>query len=75
MEITKNMLKLLVGLYILYVIVNPILGLTGTINLDSITNIISETETVETYSEEDIADTYILSLQSSLQNQIEELRI
>ena len=69
------MLKLLVGLYILYVIVNPILGLTGTINLDSITNIISETETVETYSEEDIADTYILSLQSSLQNQIEELRI
>ena len=69
------MLKLLAGLYILYVIVNPILGLTGTINLDSITNIISETETVETYSEEDIADTYVLSLQSSLQNQIEELRI
>lgn len=36
-------------------------------------DIISETETVETYSENDIADTYILSLQSSLKSQIEEL--
>ena len=34
---------------------------------------ISESKTVETYSEADIADTYILSLQSSLQSQIEEL--
>lgn len=56
-------------------IINPILGLESTINLSEITNLISESETAETYSEEDIADTYILSLQSSLKSQIEELRI
>ena len=70
---SKKYVKVVSGLYILYVIVNPILGIGDTINLNNIMNIISETETVETYSENDIADTYILSLQSSLKSQIEEL--
>ena len=56
-------------------IINPILGLSNTINLDEITELISGGEAIETYSESDIADTYILSLQSSLKSQIEELRI
>ena len=71
----KKYVKVVSGLYILYVIINPILGLKSTIDLSELTNLISNSETTETYSETDIADTYILSLQSSLKSQIEELRI
>ena len=59
----------------MYVIINPILGIDTSLEIEEFTNSIIENETIETSSESDIANTYILSLQSSIKTQIESLRI
>ncbi len=59
----------------MYVIINPILGIDTNLEIEEFTNSIIENETIETSSESDIANTYILSLQSSIKTQIESLRI
>ena len=59
----------------MYVIINPILGIDANLEIEEFTNSIIGNETIETSSEADIANTYILSLQSSIKTQIESLRI
>lgn len=71
----KKYVKVVSGLYILYIIVNPILKLDNKISLNEITNKILDNKTVQTVSETDISTTYILSLQNALKNQLEEKRL
>ena len=68
----KKYVKVITGLYILYIITNPILELTTDQGLNEIKNIVSENEVELTSSEIDIATTYILSLQNALKALIQE---
>lgn len=45
------------------------------IEINKFANTIIGNETIETSSESDVANTYILSLQSSIKAQIESLRV
>jgi stage III sporulation protein AF len=68
----KKYVKVISGLYILYVIINPILNLgieDSDFDLKNIINGVS----VQTFSEEDVAKTYILSLENALKDNIEDL--
>lgn len=69
----KKYVKVVSGLYILYMIVNPILGLNENINLNEITELIIDENVVQTVSSSDISKTYIVSLQDALKAQIENL--
>jgi stage III sporulation protein AF len=71
---TKKYVKVVSGLYILYVIINPILNLENIEQNFDLKNIIeNDLEAVETFSENDVAKTYILSLENALKDSIEEL--
>ena len=69
----KKYVKVVTGLYILYVIINPILGLSNISELNEIKSVLKENTIVPTVSESDIATTYILSLQNALQSEIAEM--
>lgn len=66
----KKYVKVVTGLYILYVIINPIFSLNGEEQIDELKKIITESDTVATISETDIANTYILNLQNSLRSNL-----
>lgn len=70
---SKKYVKVVSGIYLLYVIINPILSL----NLDDFNNVAESligNETIEISSQtESVAETYVLSLESSIKSQIEEL--
>ncbi len=67
----KKYAKVIIGIYILYVIINPILDLLDDkINIDSIFNVSIE----ETYVDMDtnIKDIYILGIEDSIKNELIE---
>ncbi len=69
----KKYVKVVSGLYILYVIINPIFNLESEINFNEITNLVIGENVVQTVSEGEIGKTYLLSLQDTLKGQIEDL--
>jgi stage III sporulation protein AF len=69
---SKKYVKVISGLYILYMIINPILNLGFNDESFELKNIINEV-TVETFSETDVANTYVLSLENALKENIENL--
>lgn len=72
---SKKYVKVVSGLYLLYVIIHPIAGFDFEIDSSEIANIIIEDETVSTSSSSSVEETYISSLEASLKIKIEELRI
>jgi len=69
----KKYVKVVSSLYILYIIVNPILGIKDKANFNEIKAILKDNSAMPTVSEADIANTYILSLQNALQSEIVDL--
>lgn len=72
---SKKYVKVVSGLYLLYVIINPIVNFDFNIDSNEIANLIIEDETVSTSSSSSVEETYISSLEASLKIKIEELRI
>ena len=66
----KKYVKVVTGIYILYVIINPFLSLINDAGIEEIKNIVSE-ETIQTSSNVDVAEIYILSLENALKEKIE----
>ena len=67
----KKYIKVISGLYILYVIVNPILKLDGKFGFkNEIKNVVIDAGSVS-FSEQNVAESYILSLENSLKEKIE----
>lgn len=72
---SKKYVKVVSGLYLLYVIINPILGIDFELDVNEYANSIIGNETIETSSSTDIAETYISGLEASIKTQIEGIRI
>lgn len=68
----KKYVKVVTGLYVLYIIVSPIFNLKNPKTMDEIEKILITNNTVPTVSEADIANTYILSLQDVFKDKIQE---
>ena len=69
----KKYVKVVSGLYILYVIINPILNLGSKTYNFELKNLLVNEQTVATFSENDVAKTYILSMENALKAKIEEM--
>ena len=69
----KKYVKVVSGLYILYVIINPILNLGSKTYNFELKNLLVNEQTVATFSENDVAKTYILSMENALNAKIEEM--
>lgn len=67
----KKYAEVVSGLYILYVILNPILNIDNKIHLD-IQSTIAEISNETYISQEQIARTYIIGLENNLKSKIEE---
>ena len=68
----KKYVEVISGLYILYVILNPILGLDKSFSMFDIKSTIAGISSQSLISQEDISKTYILGLENSLKEKIEE---
>lgn len=68
----KKYVKVVTGLYILYIIVSPIFSLKSEDGIEEIEKLLINDNAVSTSANVDIANTYILSLENSLKAQIEE---
>lgn len=69
----KKYVKVVSGLYILYVIINPILNLGASFKDFKIEDFIKNENIISTVAEEtDVAKTYILSMENSLKANIEK---
>ena len=69
----KKYAEVVSGLYILYVILNPILNLDNSLAVSNIQDTIDGISNESFVSQEQIARTYILGLENSLKAKIEEL--
>ena len=69
----KKYAEVISGLYILYVILNPILHIDKNISMLDIKSTIAGISNGSYVSQEDIAKSYILSLENDLKLKIEEL--
>lgn len=69
----KKYVDVVSGLYILYVILNPILNVDKNISLLDIKATIVGVSSGSYVSQEEVARSYILGLENSLQSKIEEL--
>jgi stage III sporulation protein AF len=69
----KKYVKVISGLYILYIIVSPIFNLDIDSSIDKIETSINKDFTVATFSENDLKESYILSLENALKTKIEDL--
>ena len=67
----KKYVEVISGLYILYVILNPILNIDKNMNFN-IQSVIAEVSEEAYVSQEQVARTYILGLENNLKNKIEE---
>lgn len=70
---SKKYVKVVSGLYLLYVIINPILNINVDSKLNEFENLLVANETVQTSSNSGIAESYISSLQISIKSQIEAI--
>lgn len=68
----KKYVEVISGLYILYVILNPILNLENNYNIFDINTAIKQVSGENYISQNEIAKTYILGLENNLKNKIEE---
>lgn len=69
----KKYAEVVSGLYILYVILNPILSLDKNFAISDIKNTIEGVSNGTFVSQQDVARTYILGLENSLKAKIEEV--
>lgn len=69
----KKYVKVVSGLYILFVILNPFLDVKNKLNLNEIKNTVIRQGVISTSSQINVAETYILSLENALKAQIDEL--
>lgn len=69
----KKYVKIISGLYILYVIINPILSINRNFDVNEIADSIIGEETTASSSDANVANVYISGVQTSLENKIEEL--
>lgn len=69
----KKYIEIISGLYVLYVILNPILNLDNTISISEIKSVISDSYENNIITKDEIARTYILGLENNLKDKIEEL--
>ena len=68
---SKKYVKVVRGVYLLYVIINPILNIDLNLDVNEITNSIVGNETVLT-SSTDVKNSYIAGLEITLKEQIEK---
>jgi len=70
----RKYVKVITGLYILYVIINPILNLDEKIDLSKeLKNMFLNETKIQTVSNDEIRKTYILSLENALKESIEKI--
>ena len=67
----KKYVKVITGIYILYVIVSPVFRFISGNELKEIQEKFLKKETLQTYSDINVAETYILSLENALKESIE----
>ena len=67
----KKYIEVVSGLYILYVILNPILGLDRNFRVEDLKNKIYELTSSSAVSQDSVARNYILGLENSLKEKIE----
>lgn len=68
----KKYVKVVTGLYVLYIIISPIFNLKNSDSLEKIEKVLINNNTVPTVSSSDVANTYILSLEKALKEQVKE---
>lgn len=69
----KKYAEVVSGLYILYIILNPILNLDNSLAVSNIQSRMEEMSSESLVSQEEIARTYILGLENALKDRIEIL--
>ena len=69
----KKYAEVVSGLYILYIILNPILNLDSSLAVSNIQSRMEEMSSESLVSQEEIARTYILGLENALKDKIEIL--
>ncbi|MBR2289397.1 MAG: stage III sporulation protein AF [Clostridia bacterium] len=68
----KKYAEVVSGLYILYVILNPILNMDSSLAISNIRDTIAEVSGGSSVSQEEVARNYILGLENALKARIEE---
>jgi stage III sporulation protein AF len=69
----KKYVKVISGLYILYIIVSPFFKVDIDSSIENIESVINKDYAVATFSENDLKESYILSLENALKTKIEDL--
>ena len=69
----KKYVEVVSGLYILYIILNPILNIDKGLAVSKIEDTIGQISSQELISQEDLARSYILGIENSLKEKIELL--
>lgn len=69
----KKYLEVISGLYILYVILNPILNIDKNMSILDIKSTIAGVSSSSYISQDNVAKSYILGLQNNLKEKIEEI--